>query len=301
VSPVPASPPKFMMWHPVKSGEDMGWQRRWFGRELDPTAPFNLRGLGIREPMFNPDVYRPVGTGDWLIMFFHEPARLERRKANPSVGPNTLIIWPPGAAQFYSWGKAANVEPHSWMHIEGTWVAHQVEENHLPVNTPVHVDDDVIMVGALQCLMGEMTHEAGADQTILPNIFQNWARSIARHLRTRDTKHRTPPGLLKARAYLEEHFSEITPLDELADIACMSRSHLCHQFKAHFGATVSSYVIRKRMAIAQRMLFDMDLRPGDIAEGVGYSDIYQFSKQFKKSFGVSPTQYRKEHISPEED
>lgn len=89
----------------------------------------------------------------------------------------------------------------------------------------------------------------------------------------------------------------MTPLDDLARNACMSRSHLCHQFREHFGTSISSYVVRKRMSIAQRLLFDVNIRPGEIAEEVGYPDIYQFSKQFKKSFGVSPTQYRKQHAS----
>ncbi len=78
----------------------------------------------------------------------------------------------------------------------------------------------------------------------------------------------------------------------------MSRSHLCHQFRKHFESTISEYVIRKRMAAAQRMLFEIDVRPGEIAEAIGYSDIYQFSKQFKKTFGVSPTAYRKLQMKP---
>ena len=50
------------------------------------------------------------------------------------------------------------------------------------------------------------------------------------------------------------------------------------------------------MAAAQRMLYEVNLRPGEIAEAVGYPDIFQFSKQFSKSFGVSPTEYRRSLI-----
>ena len=97
-----ATPPKFVMWKSIPQRQEPDWQRHWLGHELDSTAVFNARGIGIGEPMFNADVHRPLGTGDWLIMFFHEAARLERRKSDPSVGPNTLILWPPGAEQFYS-------------------------------------------------------------------------------------------------------------------------------------------------------------------------------------------------------
>ena len=288
-------PPKFVMWKSIPAGDDLGWQRQWFGNELDPTAVFNVRGLGIREPMFNANVHRPIGTGDWLIMFFHEAARLERDSVEPSVGPNTLILWSPDAEQFYSWGRAAPVEPHSWMHVEGTWVAQQIEENRLPTGVPITIEIESLITDPLQSLMGEMTQNETVDPVILQNLFQNWARSIARHLQTRDAQHRIPTSLLDVRAYLDEHFTENTPLDDLARIGCMSRSRLCHQFRKHFGTTISSYVVRRRMSIAQRLLYDVNLRPGQVAREIGYPDIYQFSRQFKKTFGVSPTQYRRQH------
>ena len=153
------------------------------------------------------------------------------------------------------------------------------------------------MTGTLDCLMTEMNESETPDPVILRNIFQNWARRIARHLKLDDQFERTPSSLLKVRDYLDEHFAESTPLDDLAELAQMSRSHLCHQFRKHFGTTIGKYVIRRRMSVAQRLLFEINLRPGDIAKTVGYSDIFQFSKQFKKSFGVSPTKYRKLHLA----
>ena len=289
------------MWKSIPLGNNLGWQRQWFGNELDSDAVFNVRGLGICEPMFNADVYRPIGTGDWLIMFFHAAARLKRNEAKASVGPKTLILWPPGAEQFYSWGKASGVEPHSWMHVEGTWVAQQIHENRLPIGIPTKIETESLFTCPLKSLMDEIVQNETPDRIILQNLFQNWARSIARHLRTRDPQRCIPPSILKVREHLDEHFTETTPLDNLAKIACMSRSHVCHQFRDHFGTSISSYVVRKRMSIAQRLLFDLNLRPGEIAKEVGYPDIYQFSKQFKKTFGVSPTEYRKQHTRPAAD
>jgi AraC-like DNA-binding protein len=292
-------PPKFVMWRSIPKNEQLGWERHWFGNELDPSAVFNVRGLGLREPMFNADVFRPIGTGDWLIMFFHEPARLKRRRAEPSVRARTLILWPPGIEQFYSWGKKANVEPHSWMHVEGTWVSQQVEENRLQTATPISLDDESLVTNAIQSLMIEMVSNEEPDPIILQNHFQNWARSMARHLETRDPHRQIPKALLEVRAHLDDHFAETPELDLLARLARMSRSHLCHQFRRHFKTTISSYVVRKRMSIAQRLLYDLELRPGEIAKEVGYPDIYQFSKQFKKTFGVSPMNYRKQHMPTE--
>ena len=290
-----ATPPRFVMWRSIPPGKDSGWQRQWFGNELDPSTTFNVRGLGIREPMFNPDIDRPIGTGDWLIMFFHEAVRLDRDSPQSSADPKTLIFWPPGAPQFYSYATDPGLEPHSWMHVEGTWVTQQVDENRLPTSTPLSIENESLVIGPLQGLMDEMSRHDPPDRIILENLFQIFARSIARQLRKRDEQYQIPAGLLKVRRHLDEHFTETIPLDDLARIACMSRSHLCHQFREYFGMTTTNYVIRKRMSMAQRLLYDINLRPGEIAREVGYPDIYQFSKQFKKTFGVSPTRYRQQH------
>lgn len=287
-----ATPPGFVMWRALPQGDDPGWKRQWFGNELDTDALFNVRGIGIREPMFNADVCRPVGTGDWLIMFFHRAARLERDDPRPSAPAGTLVLWPPGAPQFYSWGGEPDVEPHSWIHAEGAWIAAQVEDTGLPTNRPIQLADGSTFVSALEAIMDEMTRHDDPDPVILRNLFQNWARSTARALNERDPERRVPAGLVRVRAHLDEHFTATPVLDRLAEIAGMSRSHLCHQFRRHFGTTISRYAIRKRMSTAERLLYDMAMRPGDIARAVGYPDIYQFSKQFKKSFGTSPTKYR---------
>ncbi|MEM1295263.1 MAG: helix-turn-helix domain-containing protein [Verrucomicrobiota bacterium] len=282
------------MWAELPDDGKRDWKRQWFGHELAPEAAFNVRGIGIREPLFNPDVHRPIGTGDWLIMLFHHQPRLNRKNPDPSHPPMTLVIWPPGAEQFYSWGKTPANEPHSWMHVEGTWVTQQIESMELPVKVPFTVPDESAMVSALAALLEEMQLGTRTDKVILQNLFENWARGIRRQLQPASSASEIPAGLLRVRRHLDADYRRIPPLDELAVLAGMSRSHLCHRFRECFGGSISQYVIRKRMAAAQRMLYDVDLRPGEVAEAVGYADIFQFSRQFKKSFGVSPSEYRKQ-------
>ena len=286
------------MWNVLPPDGRRTWERQWFGHELMPDATFNVRGIGIREPLFNPNVDRPMGTGDWLIMLFHKPARLDRANPLPSAPAMTMVIWPPGAAQFYSWGKKSGTEPHSWMHVEGTWVTQQIRALELPLSKPFQLPVESVMTLSLSALLDAMRTGSPPDPVILQNLFENWARGIQRQTRPQDPAAATPSGLVRVRRYLDADFRRMPPLDELARIAAMSRSHLCHRFRECFGSTISEYVIRKRMSAAQRMLYDVELRPVEIAEAVGYPDIYQFSKQFKKTFGLSPTHYRQQQATP---
>ena len=122
-------------------------------------------------------------------------------------------------------------------------------------------------------------------------------RNIARHLGTASAPAAIPEQRLHVRSYLDEHFTEKIVLEELASHVFLSRSHLCNQFRKHFGITIGNYVLRRRMSVAQRLLYDIKVRPREIAATVGCPDIYQFSKQFKKTFGMSPTKYRKQQLN----
>ncbi|MGJ8680922.1 helix-turn-helix domain-containing protein [Paraglaciecola sp.] len=286
------TPPDYLRWNTSLEGQQGKVTRKWFGDELQPQSLMTIRGIGIYEPMVNANVDRPYGTGDWLIMLFHHPARLDQQQNTASVPANTLMIWPTGTKQFFSWATKPGVELHSWMHVEGTWVGLQIDDNLLPVNTPLTLSDDSIMLSHLQSMMDEMVNPSQHDPIILQNLFQNWARSIAKQLDTKNPIMKIPTGFLAVKHYLDQHFNEPIVLDDLAGLAGVSRSYLCHQFKFFFDTNISQYVIRKRMAIAQRLLFNAQMRLGSIAVEVGYPDIYQFSKQFKKTFGVSPSKYR---------
>lgn len=290
------NPPDYLRWdHPLSDDNDKVI-RHWFGDELQPESLMTVRGIGIKEPMVNANVDRPIGTGDWLIMLFHQPARLIKQQKAPSTEAKTLIIWPPGEKQFFSWATKAGIEYHSWMHIEGTWVNAQIESNLLPIATPITLTDESVMICHLQNMMDEMLHPIAFDPIIIQNLFQNWARAIARQIGTKNPYSKMPSYVLSVKNYLDKYFNQAIVLDELASLAGVSRSHLCHQFRQHFDTSISHYVIRKRMATAQRLLFDVDIKLGAIAHQVGYADIYQFSKQFKKTFAVSPSQYRKQQL-----
>ena len=85
--PAPAVPPDFVIWNSVPPQERVGWVRHCFGSELDKRASSTARGLGIREQMSNANVQRPIGTGDWLLMCFHEPAQFEpKSKCSAAAG-----------------------------------------------------------------------------------------------------------------------------------------------------------------------------------------------------------------------
>lgn len=85
-----------------------------------------------------------------------------------------------------------------------------------------------------------------------------------------------------------------TPSAEaLARQAGMAASTLRRRFREAMGMSISEHALSLRMTEACHLLATTDEAVGTIADRLGYSDIYFFSRQFRGRVGVSPTAYRR--------
>ena len=83
-------------------------------------------------------------------------------------------------------------------------------------------------------------------------------------------------------------------VQELAEIACMSRTGFALRFKAKVGLAPIEYLIHWRMFLAEDRLRSTDDSLGEIAYTLGYTSENSFSASFKRVRGVSPGRFRRE-------
>jgi AraC-like DNA-binding protein len=80
--------------------------------------------------------------------------------------------------------------------------------------------------------------------------------------------------------------------EQLADHAGLSPRYLNTLFKQQTGVSLKTFMARSRVERACHLLAESNMNVTQIAETLGYSDIYFFSKQFKQFVGESPLRYR---------
>lgn len=93
--------------------------------------------------------------------------------------------------------------------------------------------------------------------------------------------------------YVENHFEEHLSLDDISRQFFVSKFHLSREFKRVYGITLGSYILSQRITYAKELLRFSDKSIEAIATACGIADTSYFNKVFKKSEGISPSQYRK--------
>jgi AraC-like DNA-binding protein len=99
-------------------------------------------------------------------------------------------------------------------------------------------------------------------------------------------------ALTRAREAIEARCHERLRIADLARIACMSGGHFSRSFKARYAETPIGYQTSLRIRAAKTLLRAGTLPVGEIAWRVGFPDIYEFSRVFKRIAGVAPRFYR---------
>ncbi|MFC0549787.1 helix-turn-helix domain-containing protein [Planotetraspora thailandica] len=101
-------------------------------------------------------------------------------------------------------------------------------------------------------------------------------------------------ALRRVTAYMHEHLHEDVSLDDLAAQANISKYYFLRTFAKTTGFTPHRYLVQLRMSRAADLLRDTVHPVLDIAMACGYHSPTQFTAAFRRRFGLSPTEFRRQ-------
>lgn len=98
----------------------------------------------------------------------------------------------------------------------------------------------------------------------------------------------------RAADYIFTRSSRIPEVQELAQIADVSESHLRKLFRQYTGLSPAHYIHYVKIEQAKRELAENDRRISEIAAGLGFAEPNYFARLFKAKTGCTPTEYRRQ-------
>lgn len=100
--------------------------------------------------------------------------------------------------------------------------------------------------------------------------------------------------IYRARDFMAASYHQPITLDEISKVACLSTNHFLRSFKQIFGQTPHQYLTKLRLEEAQKLLRKNNLPIIQVCQSVGFESHSSFSLLFRRHFGVSPENYRRQ-------
>ena len=160
----------------------------------------------------------------------------------------------------------------------------------LPLFSRVRVDDRwaAASLSALHTALSNGASLLGREALLtwtLAQLFQRYGDVRAAPARSGERQ-----AVLKARRYIDEHFSEGVRLAELAGHVALSPYHLLRSFRAEFGLPPHAYLENVRIRHAERLI--VAGKPlAEVSAETGFSSQSHLTHRFRKIIGVTPGQY----------
>ncbi len=100
----------------------------------------------------------------------------------------------------------------------------------------------------------------------------------------------------RLKEYIDKHYMEKLSLKKMSEELHMGTTKLCAVAKKLSGdGSITKLTAQRRVDEAKLLLSNRSLSVAEIAERVGFSDYNYFTKIFKKTVGVTPSEYRKNY------
>lgn len=112
---------------------------------------------------------------------------------------------------------------------------------------------------------------------------------LERYNLNRNTKNKY---IEQAQDYVREHYKNDITIGEVAEYLDLSEGYLSRLFKKYTDYTFVNYLTYYRIHVAMKLLKDCRWKIYEVAEEVGYTDTTYFSTLFKKSVGISPSEFQ---------
>ncbi|MEJ1965552.1 MAG: AraC family transcriptional regulator [Gammaproteobacteria bacterium] len=93
--------------------------------------------------------------------------------------------------------------------------------------------------------------------------------------------------------YIDAHLGGRIAIDDLAALLRLSKCHLCRAFKSTFGVTAHTWIMRRRVEVAQTLLLTTEASLSEISLSCGMSDQSHFTRTFRRLLGETPHSWRR--------
>lgn len=237
---------------------------------------------------------RPCGRQDYQLLYVAAgKAYFSLNGEELPVEAGGFVLYRPGQPQSYHY----HIEDHPevfWVHFTGFDVEtilsrHGLQDKHVFYST-----GSSELRGLFLQMIRELRQCKPLYQALLAELLQQLFLLLHRaRMEAQIFGDHIPAEVESAVHYFNENYSKEICVADYAKQQHMSVSWFIRTFKRYTGLPPMQYILSLRMTNARLLLEESGCNVSEVAAIVGFENPLYFSRLFKKTFGISPAQYRK--------
>lgn len=269
----------------------------WLSAVMDPRTRLELNSRFYGEAIRTDGWSCRSRREPWHLIYLALEGRSTGRAADGSdisIEPGQALWLPPRAPHDFTWTPVFRYD-EIWFRLTRSGV------DLSPIDRPIVFSAAAETRPLFDRLADEITMDRPLRRQSMRCLLATLTVELLRLRSSESTVRRgfTAHQRQRLMRYTQAHLADGLTAADLARVVEMSPDYFTRVFRATFGCAPRTWLTRERIRAASRLLAGSDLRIVDIARRLGYSDMPQFSRQFREVMGMSPRAFRQRAPSRE--
>lgn len=250
------------------------------GYEIRHDEPYDWNGLKRGQTPFTVLQHTVAGVGSLIY---------ERHRYRIEAGDTMLVVVPHNHRY---WLEAGGTWEYFWLSTTGQ-EAVAIQRDILAVAGPVfrlHERTIEHLAGCCRRLIESRAEAPGAISAVAYEALMALYDDLL--FRSHDDGNGRASRMGRVVRHIRAHLAQTLDIPSLAALAGLSRTQFTRLFTLQEGLPPAEFVLRERMTEAARALARADTSVAEVARACGFNDPNYFAKVFRRTFGISPTEFR---------
>jgi AraC family transcriptional regulator len=211
-----------------------------------------------------------------------------------------LAIAPANEENYVAWPSSREnivvaMAPESLLEL----AEHEFGAGRVELQPPAYGTVDPWALHIAELLKAELTQRETPNELYVDSLITLFGIHVLRNYAERKIPLPTMKGGLSARSarrikeFLDENFSRKLSVAELATVAGLSPHYFMQAFTRTFGEPPHQYLVKRRLAFAEKLLVNGNLSIADVAHLSGFSSQSHLTSAMKKYRQATPMQMRR--------
>lgn len=187
---------------------------------------------------------------------------------------------------------------YTWVEFDGLRVKEALDLAGLTMSNPIYHSNARDLTADLKQELLYIAHHSEAPPL---NLIGHMYLVLDYMTRSSSSRKQLQSGKLQdfyvreATSFVEQNFQNDITVEDIAAFCNLNRSYFGKIFRDAVGKSPQEFLISYRMTKAAELLKLTELSIKDISNAVGYPSQLHFSRAFKKTYGISPREWRAEN------